>query len=302
MVNISLLASNPMLPEATVAVVNGTAISDTQLDREVAKLLPKTYYHAKLNDKKRGALEKEALEKLIDNTLLYNYAVSKNITVTDDEIDEMLEKLEDAYGSEKVMKQAIKNSNFTMVEFRKALKADIVLDKLYKKEIEYTLTEEDLKKYYEENKYKFKEPEKIEVSLIYVRNDPTDPDGKSKAETKIKEAQKKLNEGEEFALVAQDYSNDRSRVMGGEMGFLHKGRLEPNVEEIAFTMDVNQTSDIIEKDIGYYIVRVTNKLEAKQLPFDKIKDSLKKELKTKEEKKRKTELLDKLKSTAVIIK
>ncbi len=302
LVKISLMANNIMLPEATVAVVDGSAISENQLDREVAKLLPQTFYHAKLNDKKLSKLKKTALESLINETLLYNYAVSKNITVTEDELEEMLEKLEEAYGSKKVMLQALKNSNFTTEEFKQAVRRGIVLKKFNEAEIEYNVTDDELKDYYEKNKFKFKEPDKIQVRLIYVRNDPTDPKGKEKAKAKIEEAQAKLKEDVEFALVAQDYSDDRSRVMGGDLGFIHKGRLDMNVEEIAFSMDVNQTSDIIEKDIGFYIVRVINKRESKQLPFDAIKEGLKKDLKNKEEKRRKTEFLEMLMSKAVIIK
>ncbi len=302
LLKISLFANNVMLPEATVAVVDGNAISENQLDREVAKLLPQTFYHAKLNDKKLAKLKKTALKSLIEETLIYNYALSKNITVTDDELEEMLEKLEEAYGSKKVLMQALKNSKFTTEEFKQAVKRGIVLEKFNESEIEYKVTDKELQEYYEKNKFKFKEPDKIKVRLIYVRNDPTDPDGKAKAKAKIEEAQSKLEEGEDFAFIAQEYSNDNSRVMGGDLGFIHKGRLDINVEEIAFAMDVNTTSEIIEKDIGYYIVRVEKKQESKQLPFDKIKDGLKKDLKKKEEKKRKSELLEALMSKAVIIK
>jgi len=150
--------------------------------------------------------------------------------------------------------------------------------------------------------YKFKVPEKIKASLIYVKNNPTDPKGRSKGKAKAEEALNKIKSGEDFADIAAKYSNAMSRIKGGDMGFLHKGRLHENVEKIAFSMKVGEVSGIIEKDVGFYIIKVTDKTQAKQLPFKKIKKSLEKDLIKKEENKIKKDLLEKLKSKAKIIK
>jgi parvulin-like peptidyl-prolyl isomerase len=164
-----------------------------------------------------------------------------------------------------------------------------------------TKTEEQLKEYYEKNKHKFKEPEKVRVSIVYVKNDPTDPKGKSKAKTKIQEAYKKIKAGEDFGDIAAKYSNAMSRVKGGDMGFLHRGRLNQDVEDEAFRMKEGETSKIIEKDIGFYIVKVTGKKKQNLLTFQQIKKSLEKDLIKKEEKKKKADLLKELRAKAKII-
>lgn len=297
-----LYAQKTLLPESTVAVVNGTAISVDERDKEVGKLLPKSYFHSTVDDKKLRVLQEKALDSLIDKTLLYNYALSKNIKVSDKEIDEVMKKLSEAYGSKDALNEGIKQLGFTNTTFRDAVKKDEVLKKLYTKEIEINYSDAELKKYYNENMYKFKEPEKIRARLIYVKNNPEVADGREKAKKRIEEAKKLLEKGENFPYIAQEYSNDPSRVMGGDMGFVHRGRLEKAVEDIAFSMDINQTSGIIEQDIGYFIVRVEEKAEPNQLSFEKVKDGLKKELKEKEESRRKSELLDRLNKNSVIVK
>ncbi len=297
-----LFAKAPLLPESTVAVVNGIAISEDELDKEVGKELPRAYYHATLNDEKLKKLKKTALQSLIDKTLLYQYAQSKNIHVNDDEVDNVMQKLAEAYGSKKTLEKAFRQLGFTPKSFRKAIQKDEVLKKLYKKEIEVTLSDAQLRKYYDENRYKFKEPEKIRVRLIHVRNDPTDPQGKQKAKERIDKAYKEIKKGVPFADVAAKYSTAMSRIKGGDMGYLHKGRLDAAVEETAFAMDVNQTSDIIEDTIGYFIVRVEDKLKPNQLSFETVKKGLRSDLKKRYEEERKKALLDKLKSTAVIVK
>ncbi len=297
-----IFADKAMLPESTVAVVNGVAISEDELDKEIAKELPQTYYHASLTDAKMEALKKKALDSLIERNLFYAYALSKKIVVSDEEVEDIVEDIIKQNKSEEYVIKGLKERGFTMLTFKKAIKKSRTLQMLFKEEIEVTISDEELKEYYEKNKFKFKEPEKIWVKIIYVRNNPTDPEGREKAKQKIEKAQEELNEGENFAFVAQRYSADRSRVKGGDLGFVHKGRLESVVEEIAFSMDINTTSDIIEKDIGFYIVRVKDRKKQNQLGFEKVKDGLIKDLKKKEEAKKKSALLEKLLSTAVIIK
>ncbi len=297
-----VFAENTMLPESTVAVVNGTAISEAELEREVTKLLPKTYFHSTVNEEKLAEVKKKALESLIEHTLMYSYALSKGIKASDDEVEEIVDKLVDFYGSQDKLEAVLKQNKTDMAELRQAIRRDLTLKQLFEKEIEYKLTDEDLKKYYEENKYKFKEPEKIKAALIYVRNDPGDPKGKEKALEKIKKAEQELKNGENFPYVAQTYSDDPTRVKGGDLGFIHRGRLDMDIENIAFSMDANTTSDIIEKDVGYFIVKVDEKKEPNQLSFEDVKERLKVELKAKEEEKREKELLEKLQANAKIIK
>ncbi len=297
-----VFAQNVMLPESTVAVVNGTAISEAELEREVAKLLPKTYFHSTVNEEKLKEVRKKALESLIEHTLMYSYAVSKGIKASDDEVEDIVEKLVDFYGSQEKLEAVLKQNKTDMAELRQAIRRDLTLKQLFEKEIEYKITDEDLKKYYEENKFKFKEPEKIKAALIYVRNDPGDPKGREKALEKIKKAEQDLKNGENFPYVAQTYSDDPTRVKGGDLGFIHRGRLDMDIEDIAFSMDANTTSDIIEKDIGYFIVKVDEKKEPNQLSFEDVKKKLRVELKAKEEEKREKELLEKLQANAKIIK
>ena len=247
-----LSAAEMVLPEGTAAVVNGVAIMEDELDREVGKQFPSTYFHTTLNDEKLKKLKEKSLTSLIEKTLLYTYAKSKKITVRDNEVEEIIEKLHEVYGSKEVLKDALKKLGFTEMTFFETVRKDEILKKLYKSEIETIITKDELKNYYDENSYKFTEPEKIKVSLIQVKNDPLDPEGNIKAKKRIEEAYEKIKSGEPFSEVARKYSMAMSRINGGDMGYLHRGRLDISVEEKAFSMDVNTTSKIIKKDIGFF--------------------------------------------------
>lgn len=304
-----LLAKSDFLPEATVAVVNGVAISEDDLRNEMHTLMPESYYHGTVTEEKKKLIEEKAMKSLVKKALFYKYAIDEKLVASDEDVEEALKKMEEAIkkklegvkDARELIIKVYKNKGVSFEELKRAIKKEITLNNLHKAKIEKILTEEDLKKYYEKNKYKFKEPAKIELSLINVKNDPLDPKGDAKAKQKIEEALEKIKKGEDFGAVAAKYSNDMSRIKGGEMGFLHKGLLDPYVEKKAFALKIGELSDIIETDLGYYIVKVTNKKDTKQLSFEEVKTSLKKDLKKKEEDKRISELYEELRSKAKIV-
>ncbi|MCF6339468.1 MAG: peptidylprolyl isomerase [Sulfurimonas sp.] len=299
--SISLFAGKNIMPENTVAVVNGMALSNEELQEEINILMPMSAYHASAKESSLNKTKKKAMKALIKSTLLYQYALSIGIKPDDTEMKEIYKKLMNELGSKKAIERELKRVGLSIKIIEKRYAKKSVLEQLYKKKLKITKTESELKEYYKKNMYKFKEPEKVKVSLIYVKNNPTDPKGKSKAKAKAEEALNKIKSGEDFGNIAAKYSDAMSRIKGGDMGFLHKGRLHENVEREAFNMKVGEVSKIIEKDVGFYIVKVTDKKKTNQLSFDKVKKSLEKDLIKKEEKKIKEKLLKKLESEAKII-
>lgn len=298
-----LNAKIAVMPERDVAViVNGVKIKKAELDRGVKALFPARYYHGTISDEKMKEFEKQVLDKLIEGELFFQYAKSIGIKVSQSDVDERVKNLKKLLKSQEKFNEVLKRSGITEKTLRESIYKEEVLKKFKKEKIDTNLSEEDLKEYYDKNMYKFKEPEKITAKIIYIRNDPTDPDGRSKAKKRIEEAYKKVKDGEDFADVAAKYSTAMSRIKGGDLGYVHKGMLEPSVEKKAFSMDADTMSEIIEEDVGFFVVRVEEKTEPNQLSFDKVKEGLAKDLKKKREEKKKAKLLDKLMSTAVIIK
>ncbi|QOY51871.1 peptidylprolyl isomerase [Candidatus Sulfurimonas baltica] len=308
--SLALFAKSPLLPEASVAVVDGISISEDDLQREVNKLMPKSFLHSNVTDEKVKDLKIKAMKTLIDRALLYNYALSENLGATKEDVENQLMKMERTIKNKvkgvkdtrRFLIEGFKKNGVSFETLKLAIKKDITLDNLYKEKIKKTITNEDLKKYYEKNMYKFKEPEKRRVRLIYIRNNPSAKNGKEDARLKAKEAMKKIQDGADFGDIAAKYSNAMSRIKGGDMGFIHKGLLEPYVEEKSFKLKKGEISEIIEMDIGFYIVKIEDMKESKQLSFNKIKDGLRRDLKVKFEDKKRTDLLERLKLKSKIIR
>lgn len=300
---ITLLASsdnNTTEKNSVVATVDGYKITKAELDRQVSILMPRSFFHSTVTPKKLKEVEKDALKELVKKHLLLEYAKKRGYKIADSILDREEKKIRKAFGSDENFEAGLKRANLTYDDFRRELRNDLLMQKLYDKEVKVELDDEDLRKYYEKNRYKFKRPEKIKIRLIYVRNDPTDPKGREKALKRAKEAMEKIKGGEEFADVASKYSNAMSRIKGGDMGFIHKGMLDEPIEKAAYSLKKGEISDIIETPKGFYIIKLEEISPAVQLKFDEVKKSLKKELVAKYEKQNLDRILDEMRKTAKI--
>ncbi len=309
--------SNVTKVDSKIAIVNGVEITKEQLDRQVALLLPRSSYHATVTDEKLEEVSKEALDELIEKEYYLTYAINRGYKVTQDELDEKLTEIKKMFKNQANFDAALKRASLTPDEFMRELKRDLIIQKLYLREIKSEVGEEELKKYYEQNKFKFMMPEKISVRLIYARNDPRVADGKKLARQKIDKAMEEIGARTKklqdlnisvdtnksinvFADVAAEFSDAMSRIKGGDMGFIHKGMLESDVEDVAYSLKVGEMSDILESVKGYYIIKVEDKSPEQQLDFDFVKRSLKKDLTKRYEKEKKRAILDEgKKETAV---
>ena len=131
----------------------------------------------------------------------------------------------------------------------KDIKEQLLIEALLKKKItaDTQLSEDDLKKYYEEHKEDFKKDREINTRHILL-----------KTEEEAKQVQAKLQKGEDFTELAKKYSIDPNvKQSGGEIGFQPKGSLIPEFENAAYKLNkVGQVSGIVKTQFGYHIIRL----------------------------------------------
>lgn len=169
---------------------------------------------------------------------------------------------------------------------------EIIIKAYLRKEIEDTVrvSDEDAKKYYEANKDKFKEPEKVNISHILVDN-----------EAEAKDILSKLKGGADFAALAKEKSKDASKDKGGELGLIAKGQTVPEFEQAAFALQSGQISDVVKTQFGYHIIKVTEKQPEKMMAYDEIKDQLKQMMLSGKQKERFDMLLKDLKDKNKVV-
>jgi peptidyl-prolyl cis-trans isomerase SurA len=213
------------------------------------------------------------LDELINNQILVEHASHAGITVSEAEVDNEVAKLQTPYSAEEFQKR-MRDQGLEMEDLRKEVRRNIIITKLINKEIisNIKVSDADIAAYYERNKANFNVPEtayhlaQIEVTPVAdpeVRNLKND-DAKTPAaaERKIQALYARLRAGDDFATVAQEYSEDpRTASGGGDMGFIPASALDstPQLKQAVTALQVNQFTGIIRTSSGYHIIKLLGK-------------------------------------------
>jgi peptidyl-prolyl cis-trans isomerase C len=149
---------------------------------------------------------------------------------------------------------------------RNDLLARLMLDKMTKNVPEPT--EADAKKYFEQNKTEFSTPESIKLHHILVEN-----------EKEAKDVLARLKKGEKFADLASQVSICPSKAKGGDLDWMPKGSLVPEIEEVAFKMKKGQIEGPVKSKFGYHILYLEDSKPAEEASFDQVKDYILEQIK-----------------------
>jgi peptidyl-prolyl cis-trans isomerase C len=302
---LTLSVSPPHASDKIVATVNGAPITEAEVERQIERILPQSLYHGNITEEKRLKYREKAIEELILRELLYQEAKEKGVKVNRSKVKEVLEFYKKQYGSEDKLVEAIKRIHLDIEGLKKEIEKDLVVAEFKRVYIEgkSKVSEAELIEYYEKNRENFREPDKVKLREIFIAV-PYDADYETieKKKVKAEAVLKKAKAGEDFAELAWKYSEDPYAVKGGDIGYIHSGRLAPELEKTAFKLKPGEVSGLIEVKAGYFIIKVEEIIPSKLLDFDEIKDKLRKDLENRRKKEIRQELIKRLKEKAVIKK
>ena len=193
------------------------------------------------------------------------------------------------------------NYNIELKDVIKQVKMKYYYDKYIVSKI--NITEKNQKEYYEKNEGKYSSPEKVRARhiLISVKKNPL-PVQITNAYNKAKLLRQRVLEGESFAEIAAAESDCPSRAKGGDLGFFQKGQMVPEFEKVAFSLNKNEISGIVKTEFGYHVIQVTDRIQKRKLSFDEVKEEIKQELYSQQEKKLYNDLLTTLTNKYKVIK
>lgn len=146
-----------------------------------------------------------------------------------------------------------------------------------------SISEEDLKSYYDQNVERLsgKEERRASHILITVPKDaPQAERDKAKARAQELLAEVRKNPSD-FAAIAKKNSQDPgSAAAGGDLDFFGRGAMVKPFEDAAFALKKDEISDLVQSDFGYHIIKLTDIKSPKKLSFEELRPSIEADLKT----------------------
>ena len=277
------LAGEKQPLEDRVAVVNGSVITRADFDREMNRVQQRLFRMGKPpSDSQLSGIKKQALENLINRELLYQESQNQGIAVDEAAINEQVRKLKERFSSEAEFKSALSKANLSEAAIKSQFKRGMVIQQFIDKQFvqKITVSDKESKAYYDSNPDSFKQPEQIRASHILIKVDPGAEElRKVEARKKLEKIQEKVQKGEDFAVIAKEFSEGPSSTKGGDLGYFGRGQRVKPFEEAAFTLRPGEVSDIVETEYGYHLIKVIDRKPETTIAYEDIKDRLEHHLK-----------------------
>ena len=259
---VSLAVVSTMSMAQTLVTVNGTAITQEDVDKELM-----TATQGRLNQvppEKQAEFRKQVLEQLIAKELVYDDAKKSGLL----EAPDFKERYE---------------------EVTSRIKKEVAIQVWQKREFDkIAISEKDKKDYYDANKEEFAEDESVRARHILV-------DSESDAKSIV--AQLKPLKGDalknKFMEIAKAKSTCASAPEGGDLGYFSEGQMVPEFNDKAFSMKAKEiTLEPVKTQFGYHVIYIEDKRPKTTRSFSEVKAAIEQRLKVE---KAKSVMLEKMK-------
>lgn len=263
--------------DRVAARVNGTAITVTQLDRAVEDRVPRITGHGAISEARRGGLRAEALEEMIDEELMVQEAKRQRVPVSRSSLDDEVANIRKRFADNAQYLRALARSGRSESDILRGVERFLLIKAITEKEVaaKVTVDEASMRAYYDADPSRFILPEQVRYRQILIAVDPAgSPAAWDAAKRRAAQTAAQARAGTPFAELAAAHSDDRTtRASGGDMGWVHRGRLEHDQEEAIFALPAGGISDPVRTLYGVAIYQVEEKRAPRALAWKDVNKS-----------------------------
>jgi len=274
-----LIAAIPLysqeVVEEIVAKVNNIIITKRELERRAqlpAQRLFEQYSGEDIAEKLKE-LQQQVLEQAIAEALITSQAQSLGLSVSESEIRSVLERMkkENNIISDEELNRQLQEMGTNLSELRSDIRAGILQRKVIEREVTsgIILTDNDIVNYYNNHPEEFAEKAEVRIrQLLFLK------EGKDEelVRQEALNTRRSINTTEDFISVVQSYSGDPNA--DGDLGYFKQGELRKELEEVAFSLQVGEISEVIETGEGFYIIQLIDKKPPQRAPLEEVREEI----------------------------
>jgi len=229
-----------------------------------------------LDAKLRGAREK-TLQGLIDSFVLADKAADLGVVISDEGLRSYVEELkkQNNFTSDADFERALKGSlGIGLQAYLDRSRQDLLKQEVLRRDVysRVAVDEQELLAYYQEHRLEYRLPSRFRIRELVLPKGVT-PEEQKDTETRLAEIQAELKKGTPFETLVK-YSTAPSRSTGGDLGWLNKGVLRPDLEEAVLGLKPGQVSAPVTTDKDVYLLQLTDSEMDKAKPFAEVRASI----------------------------
>ncbi|HET6947478.1 MAG TPA: peptidylprolyl isomerase [bacterium] len=252
------------------ATINGEVIYASELEREITAVARQ--YNIDLNSeqgrKQRDEIARVVLDQMIEQRLILQEARRRNALAGEQQVDAAIEDIKRNFPSEGEFQLALDQRGLTLNDLRDRLRTNLTVQNLQAQVSKATVSEDEIRKFYQDNRKEYDRPEQVRVRHILVETE---------AEARFVLA--RLARGEKFEDLAKQLSRDPgSKEQGGDLGFVARGQLVPEFEQAAFALQPGQVSKIVKTQYGYHVIRGIARQNAQPSTLAEVREQIRRQL------------------------
>lgn len=252
-------------PSPTLATVNGDAVTLADFQKYVQT------EQWKFGEVQSAKAKEKLLNSFLKDHLLLTEAKRRGINVSSREINESVQKFKSQYPKEEEFEKLLSLKGSSFEEFEERRGKELTIQKLVEAVVdeELKLSQEDLKKYYQEHRGEFQHGEEVHARQLVT-------DSKEKAQA----LREMLLKGTPFEEVALKYSLSPDRKEGGDLGWFEREKMPKEFDAVCFSLDVGELSPVVQTPYGYHLFQVLEKRPSGELSFGEVEGKIREQLKS----------------------
>ncbi len=242
-----------------LAIIDGEEIPIGEYVSTLRREMRERFYHGTIPEEEQKKFYQEVADDLIQRFLLVREARRRNIQPDADAVEAAVKRYDEKFQEDPDWAAARED---VLPRVRSKLEADSLVLRLEEEvKVVERPTEKELEEFYEANKALFTTPERVKVSLILLRVDPSSTgEVWQQASEEASAIVARLTKGADFEELARIHSSDESAQNGGDMGYTHSGMLGDAAQKVLDIMEIGDTSAPVMMLEGVAIFRLEDRI------------------------------------------
>ena len=300
-------AGKKVIVERVVAIVNDAIIMASELETRLLPVRGEVMQIADPKERERrlSKLTSQVLDEMVNEELIVQAAEAAKIEVEASEVQAAIDEIKTNNNLDEAgLAQALAAQGYTLANYKHDLRRQLLRLRAVNQLVapKVSVTDEDLQARYNQLKRRSDAVSAVALSHILFKL-PEHPTEQQLAEAKARAARaiERLGAKEDFAKIAAEMSeDDTTKATGGQLGWFQRGSINPDWEQIVFSMEKGDVRGPVTGPQGLHVFQVTDVKQSELKPYADMKEQISRELRRREMDKQTATWLEELRKKAYI--